>query len=145
MKITILDKKPDEEDEIIIKCGELGDSAVKLINALKNPVAKNTFYKDSKIVLVDASEIFYYESVDNRTFAYTENDCFETKSKLYQLEDDLPPDFFRANKAVILNLEKIQSISPAFGGRFEAVLKNGYKIIISRMYVPVLKKRLGLV
>ena len=52
--------------------------------------------------------------------------------------------FFRANKAVIVNLNKIKSLSPAFGGRFEAVLKNGYKVIISRSYVPKLKELLGL-
>ena len=44
----------------------------------------------------------------------------------------------------ILNLNKVKSLSPAFGGRFEAVLDNGEKTIISRQYVPVLKERLGL-
>jgi len=39
---------------------------------------------------------------------------------------------------------KVKSLSPAFGGRFEAVLDNGEKTIISRQYVPVLKERLGL-
>ena len=44
----------------------------------------------------------------------------------------------------ILNLDKIKSLSPAFGGRFEALLKNGEKTVISRQYVGVLKKKLGL-
>ena len=48
------------------------------------------------------------------------------------------------NKAVVLNINKITKLVPAFGGRFEAILKNGYKIIISRMYVPLLKERLGM-
>ena len=61
------------------------------------------------------------------------------------LEQELPQDvFFRANKAVIVNLDKIDSLSPAFGGRFEAVLQNGYKVIISRNYVSLLKELLGL-
>ena len=69
----------------------------------------------------------------------------ETKLKLYQLEEDfLPQDFLRVNKAVIMNLNHVESLSPAFGGRFEAVLKNSYRVIISRNYVPVLKKKLGL-
>ena len=41
-------------------------------------------------------------------------------------------------------VDKVKSLSPAFGGRFEAVLDNGEKTIISRQYVSVLKERLGL-
>ena len=72
-------------------------------------------------------------------------DALETKFKLYQIEEIIDTRvFFRANKAVIVNINKIKSLSPAFGGRFEAVLKNGYKVIISRNYVPKLKELLGL-
>ena len=72
-------------------------------------------------------------------------EVYESKFKLYELEQFLDAKtFFRANKAVIVNLNKIQSLSPAFGGRFEALLKNGYKVIISRNYVPKLKELLEL-
>ncbi len=145
MKITILDKQPDEEDEIIIKCSNLDDNMMKLINSFKAGKAKLNFYKDSKIVLVSPDDIYYFETIDQRVFAYTENEVFESRSRLYMLEESLPQqDFFRASKAVIINLNKIESISTSFGGRFEAVMKNGYKIIISRMYVNLLKERLGI-
>ena len=145
MKITILDKTPDEEDEIIIKCQNLDDDIRLLIERIKNHRQKISFQKDSKIVFAELSDILYFESVDDKVFAYTLDDVFETKLKLYQLEEDfLPQDFLRVNKAVIMNLNKVESLSPAFGGRFEAVLKNGYKVIISRNYVSSLKKKLGL-
>ena len=65
--------------------------------------------------------------------------------KLYTLEELLTGTaFMRASMSTILNLDKVKSLSPAFGGRFEAVLDNGEKTIISRQYVPVLKERLGL-
>ena len=35
MKITIIDKKEDEEDEIIVKCSELDESLLELINSFK--------------------------------------------------------------------------------------------------------------
>ena len=44
---------------------------------------------------------------------------------------------------MIVNIEKILHISPALGGRFEALLENDEKVIISRLYVPILKNRLG--
>ena len=53
-------------------------------------------------------------------------------------------DFFRASKSIILNLTKIKHLSPAFNGRFEALLDNDEKVIISRQFVPELKRKLGL-
>lgn len=145
MKITILEKQPGEEDEIIVKCDYIDENISKLLNQFKAGKTKMNFYKDSKIVLLEQNEILYYESVDDKVFAYTQNDVYETKSKLYMLEEELPSSiFFRASKAVIVNIDKIVSLSPAFGGRFEAVLENGYKVIISRNYVNTLKELLGL-
>jgi len=145
MKITILEKAADEEDEIIIKCDYLDEGLTKLINQFKGNKGKMNFYKDSKIVLVEPTEILYFESVDDTVFAYTKDGVYETKSKLYQLEEELPSStFFRANKAVIVNVDKINSLAPLFGGRFEAVLENGYKVVISRNYLSTLKEILGL-
>lgn len=145
MKVTILEKKADEEDELIVKCDYLDESLTKLINQFKTGKGKMNFYKDSKIVFVDPEEVLYFESVDDKVFAYTKDSVYETKSKLYQLEEELPASiFFRANKAVIVNLDKIDSLTPVFGGRLEAVLENGYKVMISRNYLNTLKELLGL-
>ena len=145
MKVTILEKQPGEEDEIIVKCDQLDEKLTRLINQFKTGKGKMNFYKDSKIVLVEPSEVLYFESVDDKVFAYTKDSVYETKAKLYQLEEELPAsDFFRANKAVIVNLDKIDSLAPVFGGRFEAILENGYKVVVSRNYLNELKERLGL-
>lgn len=145
MKITFVDPAPDEEDEIIVKCRFIDNDLTLLLNQLKNGSSQMNFLKNNKIVFVDKKDIFYFESVDDKVFAYTQDDVFETSLKLYELEQVLySKSFFRANKAVLVNLNKIESLSPAFGGRFEAILKNGYKVIISRNYVPKLKELLGL-
>jgi len=145
MKVTILEKQPGEEDEIIVKCDQLDEKLTRLINQFKTGKGKMNFYKDSKIVLVEPLEVLYFESVDDKVFAYTKDSVYETKAKLYQLEEELPVSaFFRASKAVIVNLDKIDSLAPVFGGRFEAILENGYKVVVSRNYLNELKERLGL-
>lgn len=84
MKITILDKQnPSEEDEIIVKCDSLDEDIISLLNALKNGKNKLSLYKDSKIVLVEDSEVLYFESVDDRVFAYTADQVYESRQKLY--------------------------------------------------------------
>lgn len=145
MKITILDKCPGEDDELVVKCNEVDESILKLINSLKQGKVRLNLYKDGKIIRVEPQEIYYFESVDTRVFAYGKTEVYETKSKLYELEEELPDcDFIRATKSTIINLNKIRSLSPALGGRFEALLKNGEKQIISRQYVASLKEKLGL-
>lgn len=145
MKITILDKRPEEEEEIIVKCDRLDENLMRLLNSFKQDNGKLNLYQDGKILLLEPQDIYYFESVDQKVFAYGSREVYETKSKLYELELELPAkDFLRATKSMIINLNKIESLSPALGGRFEATLKNGEKVIISRQYVSSLKGKLGL-
>lgn len=145
MKITIVDIPHGEEEEIIVRCSKMDERMMQLLNNFKAGKIKLNVYKDGQIYRMAPEEIYYFESVDQKVFAYGEEAVYETKSRLYELEAELPPkDFLRATKSVILNLDKIQSLTPAFGGRFEALLKNGERVIISRQYVGVLKEKLGL-
>lgn len=145
MKITILDTAPGEEDEIIVKCSAVDERILKLLNSFKQGGMKLNGHRDGKIYMIDAKDVYYFESVDQRVFAYCKADVFEIKSKLYELEEELPvQDFLRSTKSTILNLNQIKNLTPAFNGRFEALLKNGEKIIISRQYVSSLKEKLGL-
>lgn len=144
MKVTIVDIGPEEEEEIILRCRSLDDDMVKIINRLKQGGAKLTAYKDGGMFFVEPEEVFYFESVDQKVFAYCKSEVYQVKSKLYELLDELPGwMFLRISKSVILNLNQIKSLTPAFGGRYEALLKNNEKVIISRQYVGALKERLG--
>lgn len=145
MKITIMDCPEGEEDEIIIKCRQIDEQMLKMIHTMKMGREKIIGTKDGSIMQIDPGQIYYFEAVDNRVFLYLQKEVYETKYKLYELEERFrETDFFRASKSVILNLSKIQNLTPALGGRFEASMKNGEKVLISRQYVPILKEKLGL-
>lgn len=145
MKIIIEECKPGEEDQIIIRCREMDENLLKVISELKAGQKKLTGIKDGVITMIDPANVYYFEGVDNRVFLYCKQNVYETKQKLYEIEEEFrDTNFFRASKSVILNMKKIKSISPAYSGRFEALLFNGEKVVISRQYVPELKKRLGL-
>lgn len=145
MKITIIDNADGEEDEIIIRCRHMDEQLLKLIYAIKAGQEKITVLRGGDYFQVMPEEIYYFEAVDNKVFLYLEKEVYETKQKLYELERQFQgTDFFRASKSCIVNLSKVKSLSPAFNGRFEAHMKNGEKVIISRQYVPALKEKLGL-
>lgn len=145
MKITIIDCPEGEEDEIIIKCRQMDEQMLKMIRAVKAGQERIIGIRDGKIMQIAPREIYYFEAVDNRVFLYLEKEVFETKYKLYELEERFRgTDFFRASKSTILNLSKVKSFAPVLGGRFEANMKNGEKLVVSRQYVPILKEKLGL-
>ncbi len=145
MKITIQDLPEGEEEEIIIRCRGMDEQLLKLVYALRAGREKLTVSRQERLFRIPPSSVYYFEAVDNRVFAYLEKEVYETKLKLYELEERLAgTDFFRASKSTVINLAKVESLSPAFNGRFEAAMKNGEKLIVSRQYVPVLKEKLGL-
>lgn len=145
MRVIIEELKAGEEESILIKCSEIDDSLMKLINGFKQENMRIVANRNGNIYRIEPKEIYYFESVDNKTFVYDKAEVYETKMKLYELEKELAQsDFFRASKSTILNLSKIKSMAPAFSGRLEALLKNGEKVIISRQYVSGLKERLGI-
>ena len=92
----------------------------------------------------NTGNIFYIESVDKRTFIYTKDGCYETKHRLYELEEILDVYFMRCSKSMIVNLKKIKSVKSELGGRMNATMLNDETIVISRSYVKEMKRRLEL-
>ena len=145
MKITILPPEPGQEDEIIVRCAHLDEPLLKLIQTLQAEKLRLNAYSDDGITISDPKDVYYFEAVDNKVFAYCEKQVYEVRKKLYELEEALiSTDFLRISKSTIMDLSKVAHLSAAFNGRLEAKLKNGEKLIISRQYVPNLKKKLGL-
>lgn len=143
LKIVIEEPQGFEEDQVIIKCHQMTSELIHIIALLK---MQNGLigYDGNKIHRIYLTEIYYIEVVDNKTFLYCKDKFYESKQKLYEIEECLVnSDLIRVSKSTILNLSKITSVSPALSGRFEATLSNGEKLIISRQYVRDLKKRLG--
>ena len=91
------------------------------------------------------TEIFYFEVVDERAFVYTQSEVYEAKEKLYEFERLCAGStLFRCSKSMILNADRIDYVRPSLSGRFEAVLSNGEKVVVSRKYVAELKRLLGI-
>ena len=144
VKITIKENEQQEELELVIHCRKAGEQVAELIAALSHLDKKLTGVKDGRTFVLDTACIFYFESVDKKTFAYAESEVYEIPLRLYELEQRLSRDFFRASKATVINISKVKSLMPDFGGRLEVRLTTGEKLIVSRQYAQVLKNKLEL-
>ncbi|MCL1981478.1 MAG: LytTR family transcriptional regulator [Clostridiales bacterium] len=144
MKIVIDEPQDGEEEQIIVKCHQMSAELLRVLTMLKTQDALIA-YNGNDIHRVQPAGVYYIEVVDNKTFLYCKDKVYESKQRLYELEEALASvDFLRVSKSVILNLSKIRTLSPALSGRFEATLNNSERVIISRQYVNDLKKRLGI-
>ena len=144
MKIIIQDPAPGEEDSVTIRVGNVTENVMRAINLLKSP-GSLTVYLDDGAYPLHAGDVYYVESVDNKTFVYAEKTVYRSMMKLYEIEEIFNgSDFLRINKQTVVNVRKIKSVAPAGDSRFQATLANGEKVIISRQFVPALKERFGL-
>lgn len=145
MKIIIESPQPNEEDVVIVRCSSPDQRLISMLLSFQSANTELTGYMNDKIVRLNYQDVYYFESNENRVFAYCHSDVFEVKYKLYELEELFGSlDFVRCSKSMIVNMEKIEYISPLFSGKLEAHLKNGEKVLISRQYVKNLKIKLGI-
>ena len=143
MKVLVNRIDKEKEERAIIQCYEISDDVKSIINYIKSADATLAGYLDEKAVQVPLQDIFYIEAVGNRVFAYTAKQTYELKCKLYEFADQYENRrFFRCSKSFVINLMKIDNVRPILNGRLSAALFNGEEVIISRQYVPDLKKRL---
>ena len=141
MKLEVR-KIPENEPEMMeIRYHWITDEVREIVSFVKSRQGQISAMQDGKRFEVPVADLFYAESVDNRVFLYTAAESYETRLKLYELEDMLKEKtFLRISKSMIVNLMKITCVRPALNGRFSAILKNGEEILISRKYVPALKR-----
>ncbi|MDD6081532.1 MAG: LytTR family DNA-binding domain-containing protein [Oscillospiraceae bacterium] len=145
MKIRIETPLDSEEDEIVIRCRKLDSRIMTVIEAYNRESKELYGYKGNTAELLSCEDIYYFESVDNKVYAYARSEVYEIKHKLYEIEELYQfSNLLRCSKSMILNISKIKCVTPLFNGRMEAHLKNDEKIIISRQYVSSLKKKIGI-
>ena len=84
-------------------------------------------------------------SVDEHTFLYTASAFYQTALTLAELEGRYGAlGYLRVSKSAVINLHRIRSLKSRTGGRIEASLENGERLVVSRHYAPLLRERLGL-
>lgn len=141
LKVTRIPKS--ETETLEIKCHNVSDEVREIVSFIKSRQGVISGKKDGNICEIPILDVFYFEAVDNRSFVYTASDNYEINMRIYELEEMLGKgSFVRVQKGMILNLLKIKSIKPGLSGRYVALLKNREEVIISRNYVPALKKTL---
>ena len=146
MKISINVTEDTLDTQITIDCRRLTPEIEKIIAMLRMLDQQLTVTKAGETYLLDVAKIIYIESVDRKTFIYTGDDCYESKLKLYEIEERLcESGFFRAGKSCIVQLRQIKSMKTEVDRKLRLTLENGEQLIVSRQYAEELKRKLGVI
>lgn len=143
MKI-IIEYKEDNDLEVVIRCNKVDDNVKKIMSLLEDD--KFIIGKlNNRSYQIMINDIYYIEANEDRVFLYCKDKVYETNLRLYELENKLETcSFIRISKSNLLNLNKLDNVKALLNGRYEAMLINNEKLIISRHYVRGFKKKFGM-
>lgn len=144
MKISIDVDSTKQDTEIIISCKSLTPEIEKILATLRMIDQQLMVEKEQETYILDVTKIMYIEAMERKTFVYTKDDCFESKLKLYEMEQRLEESgFFRASKSCLVQIRRIKSLKADMDRKLKLTLENGERLIVSRQYADELKRRLG--
>ena len=89
MKITIDIDEKYSETEVAIHCKQLDTETEKMIATLRMLNQQLLVSKEDENHLLDVAKIIYVEAVERKTFVYTAEDVYESKLRLYEMEERL--------------------------------------------------------
>lgn len=146
MKISINIDASMQDTEIQISCNQLTPEIEKILATLRILNQQLMVIKNEETHLLDVSKIIYIEAVDRKTFVYTKDEYYESKLKLYEMEERLLAcGFFRISKSNLVQLRMIKSLKNDLDRKLRLTLENGEQIMVSRQYAEELKRRLGVI
>ena len=145
MKITINIDEAVNDTEIQISCRQLTPEIEKILATLRILNQQVMVLKGDETYILDVSKIIYIEAMERKTFVYTQDDFFESKLKLYEMEERLVEcGFFRVSKSCLVHLRYIKSLKNDIDRKLRLTLESGEQIMVSRQYADEIKRRLGL-
>lgn len=146
MKITINVDDKINETEIAINCKQLTPDIEKILATLRMLNQQLMVMREEENYLLDVTKIVYIEAIDRKTFVYTAEAVYESKLRLYEMEERLcESGFFRISKSCLVNLRYIKSLRNDVERKLRLTLENGEQIMVSRQYADEIKRRLGVI
>ena len=143
LKVVIQHINRDTDEQVIIQCYETTETVKQIKEHVESMDSFIIGLEDQKSVRIPLHDIYYVESVNNKTFAYLNKRVITLETKLYQFEEMAQEKgFIRISKSIVLNLHTVENAKSALNGRIILELDNAEKVMVTRHYVPELRKRL---
>ena len=96
---------------------------------------------DEKSVSISISDIYYIENVERKLFLYTRDNVFRFDGSMSDIEKRImDTGLVRISRTCIMNTDYLREIKQIRNSHLEAVMDNDEKLIVSRKYLPDIKR-----
>ncbi len=122
------------ENYLEIHYGKLNSETRDIINYLES---KNVLMgrNESESRLIKPNEIYYFEIVDRKCYAYLKEEVWRLEEGLAELTERYETHgFVRICKSMVVNVHKVKQIKADLNMRMDLVLLNEETIVMSRSY-----------
>ena len=134
------------QEEVVIRCREITPEIIRLQQLLSGDSDRSNqflLYKGDTEYYLNVNDIIFFETEGNAVMAHTKNDMYETRRKLYELEELSGGRFQRISKSAIVNVDKVYSIKRKVTSSSAIEFQGTHKqIYVSRAYYKVLREKL---
>lgn len=146
VKLMVSEEKYDQISDKLKSCGiEIDENADFIFSERNVCLSYLIGRKDDEIYRLKISDISHIESFAHDVVAHTENGTFKIGERLKNLLNHLDPNvFIRISNSVIISVNHIKSIKPAFTQKFIVTMSNGSKVDVTRTYYYIFKEFLGI-
>ena len=136
MKLIRKQIDPTEEEAVILEYIKWTGEWENLSDYIEGKKRQIIGYGTKKeMYSIQLEDILYFEAVGDLVFAYTGDQVYEIKMRLYQVEETVQQSgILRASKSFLVNVRKIEKVRSVLNGRFMAVMENGEEVLITRHY-----------
>ncbi len=144
MKVEIEINPNIEDTTVVIKAKQDSIEVQKLIQKIQSINYNNKIVvsKDDKAFILDFNEIESIYSRQGKVYVRKDNEEYITKSKLYELEEELNENFIRISNSEIINIDKVKNLDLSITGTIEISTKTGYTTYVSRRNIKKIKQYL---
>ena len=143
VQVTLDDKY--EEIEVNINARNFDEEVQQLMHKLKTPTTSVIDgYINQEIRMLKVAEIYTVYVEEGKVYFQTDEEEYQSKKKLFEIEKMLDKQFSRVNKSMLVNVDHIRSFQLNMLGSTELILHNGATVHVSRKFLKDLKKKLGI-
>ncbi len=124
-----------DENYLELHYDEIDDETAVVLERLRPALKYIEGTADGKRLTLPLADMYYFETVDRKTFGYTGNSCLEVKVTLQGIIDEYEnAGFVRISKSSIVNLYKIKKLKGDLNMRTLIHLKNDECLVMNRGY-----------
>lgn len=132
-KIIVVTDKITDEINILAK--KLAQDTPQLLAGVQGDILK----------ILDQHDVIRFYATNGRVYAETEDEEYQLRLRLYELEERLDKDdFVRISNSEIINLKRVKEFDLSYTGTICVSFQNNTVTYVSRRYVKKIKQVLGI-